>query len=221
MKELVAGVVLILVVGIAGFFYRNILEQPARQPLVTACTEEARVCPSGQSVGREGPSCAFAPCPPPNVEFANVGVALVPPSGYIANPNALGPDTTLIAVFEKPSLSENISHALIVRALPIPEGKTAESVIIENSMKEPSGALPESIDEFTSRIAGNTTFRFIVIERFEGIVHSAYYVVHKNMVLKFEVLERDVTNWTDPNLVVESLREHQALLEMLSTLSLY
>ena len=221
MKELIAGVVLILVVGIAGFFYRNILEQPARMPVQKACTEEARVCPSGQSVVRGGESCAFAPCPPPNAEFASVGLALVPPAGYVANPDALGPDTTLITVFEKPSRTESVAHALVVRAFPIPEGKTAESVIIENSMKEPSGMLPESMDEFTSRIAGNTTFRFIVLERFEGVVHSAYYVVHKNTVLKFEVLERDVTNWTDPALVVESLPEHQAILEMLSTLSLY
>lgn len=221
MKELIAGVVLILVVGIAGFFYRNILEQPARKPVLTACTEEARVCPNGQTVMRTGETCAFAPCPAPNIEFSNVGLALVPPVGYVVNPNAPGPDTTLLVAFEKPSHSESAAHALVVRTLPIPEGKTAESVIIENSMKEPSGMLPESMDEFSSRIAGNTTFRFIVLERFEGIVHSAYYVVHKNAVLKFEVLEHDVASWTDPSLVVESLPEHQALLEMLSTLSLY
>lgn len=29
-----------------------------------ACTAEAKVCPDGSTVGREGPECQFAPCPP-------------------------------------------------------------------------------------------------------------------------------------------------------------
>jgi hypothetical protein len=29
----------------------------------TACTEEAKVCPDGSSVGRTGPDCQFAECP--------------------------------------------------------------------------------------------------------------------------------------------------------------
>jgi hypothetical protein len=29
----------------------------------TACTEEAKVCPDGSSVSREGPDCEFAACP--------------------------------------------------------------------------------------------------------------------------------------------------------------
>lgn len=28
-----------------------------------ACTEEAKVCPDGSAVGREGPNCEFAACP--------------------------------------------------------------------------------------------------------------------------------------------------------------
>lgn len=33
---------------------------------MTACTEEAKLCPDGSAVGRTGPDCAFAPCPPDN-----------------------------------------------------------------------------------------------------------------------------------------------------------
>jgi hypothetical protein len=29
-----------------------------------ACTEEAKICPDGSAVGRTGPNCEFAPCPP-------------------------------------------------------------------------------------------------------------------------------------------------------------
>lgn len=28
-----------------------------------ACTLEAKICPDGSSVGRQGPNCEFAPCP--------------------------------------------------------------------------------------------------------------------------------------------------------------
>ncbi len=31
-----------------------------------ACTEEAKICPDGSAVGRQGPNCEFAPCPPTN-----------------------------------------------------------------------------------------------------------------------------------------------------------
>jgi len=27
------------------------------------CTEEAKICPDGRTVGRTGPNCEFAPCP--------------------------------------------------------------------------------------------------------------------------------------------------------------
>jgi hypothetical protein len=29
----------------------------------TACTQEAKICPNGSSVGRTGPNCEFAACP--------------------------------------------------------------------------------------------------------------------------------------------------------------
>lgn len=31
-----------------------------------ACTEEAKICPDGSSVGRSGPNCEFAKCPTSN-----------------------------------------------------------------------------------------------------------------------------------------------------------
>ncbi len=30
---------------------------------MVACTMEAKICPDGSSVGRQGPNCEFAPCP--------------------------------------------------------------------------------------------------------------------------------------------------------------
>lgn len=36
-----------------------------KQPAPTACTMEAKLCPDGSAVGRTGPNCEFAACPPP------------------------------------------------------------------------------------------------------------------------------------------------------------
>lgn len=36
---------------------------PSASPV--ACTQEAKLCPNGTSVGRTGPNCEFAPCPTP------------------------------------------------------------------------------------------------------------------------------------------------------------
>ncbi len=33
------------------------------EPEPVACTQEAKICPDGSSVGRSGPDCEFAPCP--------------------------------------------------------------------------------------------------------------------------------------------------------------
>lgn len=35
----------------------------SNQPV--ACTMDARICPDGTAVGRQGPNCEFAPCPDP------------------------------------------------------------------------------------------------------------------------------------------------------------
>lgn len=49
---------LIVAALVSGGFY--ILKQT---PTPKACTEEAKICPDGTSVGRTGPNCDFAPCP--------------------------------------------------------------------------------------------------------------------------------------------------------------
>jgi hypothetical protein len=40
------------------------VDRDAGSPPLKACTMEAKLCPDGvTSVGRQGPSCEFAPCP--------------------------------------------------------------------------------------------------------------------------------------------------------------
>lgn len=218
MKQLLALVVLLAVLGIAGFMYRNALERPGQGTQgPVACTMEAKMCPDGTSVGRTGPECAFATCPLPNAEDAEVGIGFVIPSGYVANADAIGADESLRAVFDKPSAGQ-IPHSLIIRRFPIPEGKSGEAVILEHTMFEPSGITPKSLKEFKPVLINGKTYQTVVIERFEGQVHSAYYLVREKDVLKFEVLEKDVLNWTDKTLKVDELPEHKALQALLLSL---
>lgn len=52
-------VVVVAVLGTAGYF----LYKQYSAPKPIACTQEAKVCPDGSSVGRTGPNCEFAECP--------------------------------------------------------------------------------------------------------------------------------------------------------------
>ncbi len=65
------AVLFIIFAGIAGAFYFYPMSPVAVVPdAPIACTEEAKVCPDGSSVGRTGPECEFAACPgvPPVTE---------------------------------------------------------------------------------------------------------------------------------------------------------
>lgn len=220
MKELIAGIVLIVVVGLGGFLYRNMLERNmVPQPEANACTLDAKVCPDGSSVGRVAPSCEFAACPSEGGALSTLGVSLIPPEGYSENADALGSDATLVAVFEKPSSEGNPPHAIVVRRYAIPEGKTANDVMRLETMLEPSGMNPESLDEFKTVSLGGKTFTTITVERFEAQVHSVYYLVRATDVLRFEVLERGVTDWTEPTLDIDLLPEHAAFREMLRSMT--
>jgi hypothetical protein len=222
MKALIAGIVLILVIGIAGFMYRNVLERPtlggAVAPAGSACTLEAKLCPDGSSVGRTGPDCSFAACALPNAEDAAIGIAFVVPAGYAANPDAIGADETLRAVFDKPSKGP-VPHSIVIRDYPIKAGETAEEVMLAHTMYESSGNMAESIDELKPVAIAGRTYRVVTLERFEGQVHTVYYLARAHDVLRFEVLEKDV-DWTNPDLVVRSLPEHKALEALLGKLQL-
>ncbi len=75
------GVILVLVIllGIVGGLYVYVskaTEGVIETPIAVGCTQEAKICPDGSSVGRTGPACAFAECPevPIVVESATAGL---------------------------------------------------------------------------------------------------------------------------------------------------
>lgn len=221
MKQLIAGIVLLLVIGIGGFLYRNSLEHPigpiATSPTPQECTADARICPDGSGVGRTGPNCSFAACAFPNAEDAAIGLGFVVPAGYTAKADGTGADESIRAIFEKPSTFPNVAHTITIRRFTIPEGKTANTVIIANTMFSPSGNPATSMSDFKTVVINGKSFSTAVLERFEGQVHSVYYLARANDVLRFEILEHDV-DWTNPALVIGDLPEHKAFVSMLATL---
>jgi hypothetical protein len=51
---------LIIPLFLLGIFFAGCSTKP--EITLQACTEEAKVCPNGSTVGRTGPNCEFAPC---------------------------------------------------------------------------------------------------------------------------------------------------------------
>lgn len=218
MKSLIGGIVLIIVIGFAGFIYRNVLERTGG-PEPVACTMEAKVCPDGTSVGRSGPACEFTPCAFPNVEIASAKIAYALPAGYVdgvQQPGADGENPGMLDFYQKQALGTSF-HYLTVYAYPIPAGKTGNDVIIANTMFSPSGEPATDMSKFKPVLVNGKTFQGVVIERFEGQVMSSYFLVRATDVLRFDIIEKDV-DWTNPDLVIENLPEHKALLKMLGTL---
>ncbi len=219
MKTLFAGIVLIVVLGLGGFLYRNALEHPSTAG--TACTLEAKVCPDGTTVGRTGPSCTFAPCLLPNVDAPDYQIAFALPEGYVADENAIGADPTMVGAFVKNSSTTSALNTITIRDFPIAVGSTSSEVILAHTVLEPSDMPATSMSQFKPKIIGTHTFSAIVIERFEGVVHSAYFFPRANDVLEFDIVEQDVMNWSSPSLITDNLPNHQALIKMLGTLSDY
>lgn len=67
------GIILSMAVFIGGFLWlsnfketkieRKKVAETIDDSVQIACSQEAKICPDGSSVGRTGPNCEFAPCP--------------------------------------------------------------------------------------------------------------------------------------------------------------
>lgn len=211
MRSLLLGILLIIILGFGGFFYRNAIEHPT-QPI--ACPLDALVCPDGTSVSRTGLSCTFSACPPPNVSLPDVGISFAIPAGFSA---AEVPDATSVAAYEF-SVEDSSTQAasIIIRRYAISASSTALATIRQTAIGGPSG-LPIGATQFTSTLLGNHRFTIVSIERFEGVINTAYYLARGTDVLRFDAIDRDV-DWTNPNLNVSTLTAHAALVKLLSTL---
>lgn len=212
MRSLFFGILLIVLLGVGGLVYRNAIEHPQR-PI--ACPVDALVCPDGTSVSRTGSSCTFAACPPPNVSLASSDISFALPDGFAAS--AL-PDAASIAAY---ALTENASStgssSIVIRRYAVDASSTPLSVIQQTAVNGTSGA-PVSATAFSSTVLGTHRFTVVTLERFEGVIDTAYYLARTADVLRFDAIDSGVPNWTDPDLDPSALRAHAALVRLLATL---
>jgi hypothetical protein len=213
-KGLAAGIILVMLLGIAGFFYRSITEQPTGP---VACTADAKLCPDGTGLGRTGPSCAFPACPPPNVEFPDAQIAFALPAGYTPT---TPPDDATVAAYMKTDPS-GLESYIYIRKFALTASTTAADFIHQNAIMDASG-MPAPPTAFTSVTIGDVQhqhrFSLVNLGRFEGVVMTTYYLSRENDVLRFDAQSRNVTNWTDPALDVSKLPANQDLRALLATL---
>lgn len=211
MKDILLGIVFISIVGIGGFVYRNAVEHPLR-PI--ACPLDALVCPDGTSVARTGSSCTFAACPLPNVSLAEARIEFAIPAGFTVGE---APDETTVAAYEQQTASSTIADTIVIREYAIAASSTALAVIQQTALGGASG-LPVPVTSFSSSVLGAYRFSVVSIERFEGVVDTAYYLARGTDVLRFDAIDREVANWTDSGLNVGALPAHAALTKLLATL---
>lgn len=211
MKSLFLGILAIILIGIGGLVYRNAVEHPLQQ---IACPVDALVCPDGTSVARTGSACTFPACPPPNVSLSDVNLSFAIPAGFVAAEMA---DAASIAAYELPAASSTSAANIIIRRYPIVASTTALATIQQTAISGTSG-MPVSATSFSSTMLGTHRFTIVSIERFEGVIDTAYYLARGTDVLRFDAIDREVLNWTDSNLNVATLPAHMALTRLLTTL---
>lgn len=210
MKSLLLGIALIIILGFGGLVYRNAVEHPNR-PI--ACPMDALVCPDGTSVARTGLSCTFPACPPPNVSLADIGISYAVPEGFVS---AELPDSVSVAAYEKDGPTPTEPSHIIIRRFNIPASSTPLDVIKETAIGGTSG-MPLPVTLFSSVNINRRQYTVVSIERFEGVVDTAYYLVHGTNVIRFDAIDRGA-DWTNPNLDITTLPANTALRKLLTTL---
>lgn len=212
MKSLFLGILAIIIVGIGGLVYRNAVEH-STHPI--ACPISDFVCPDGTHVASIGSTCIFPICPPPNISLSDINIAYAVPEGFI--PTELH-DAANIASYELPAVASSTkTSSIIIRRYMINASSTALATIRETAIGGASG-LPVAATAYSSIELGTHRFTVVLIERFEGVIGTAYYLARATDVLRFDAIDREVINWTDSNLDTSMLSAHKALRELLTTL---
>lgn len=215
MKQLAAGVILLALVGIAGFLYRNTVEQPRLLDTGVVCPEEVRECPDGTTVVRSGLTCAFAACAHPNISLDRGSIAFVLPEGYQPT-DSRGAE---IARYTKqvPSAGEQV---IVISRYPITDEQTSEDVILFHSRFQPADEVAAMKDErFVEVVAGDYLLHEVTVERNDDTLHTLYYLVRASDVVRFEIVERGIGSWMS-DAPAREFPEHRVLWKMLETLQI-
>ncbi|MEN9621961.1 MAG: hypothetical protein RLZZ67_395 [Candidatus Parcubacteria bacterium] len=72
MKKIIISIIVIAVISVGVYTYTT--SQNKAEVEQIACTMDARMCPDGSYVGRQGPKCEFEACP--NTKGVEVKVSI-------------------------------------------------------------------------------------------------------------------------------------------------
>jgi hypothetical protein len=187
MKELLALVALVTVLGFGALLYRNTLEHPGENTnrAYTQCTTEARICPDGTAVGRTGLACEFAACPFPNVEIPTAGISYTVPAGFSTVTDLAG--ESLIAAYAGNELSSSAGSAIRIYRYLVPEGQTANDVALATATAD-DGTLPESMLGFSPVIVNGTKVETIDLGS-STRARTAHYLLRETDVIRFDAID--------------------------------
>lgn len=209
MRSLLLGIFFIIIIGVGGLVYRNVLEYRV-QP--TACPLDALVCPDGTSVSRTSLACSFPACPPPNVSLSDMHISFALPEGFTSGSS----DAKGVMTYSLSSAA-SLAPSITIRRYAITASTTALATIQQTAVDEVS-KVPVSATSYSSTVLGNYRFTVIVIQRLNGTVDTAYYLARTDDVLRFDAIDTGVTNWSDKDLKTTLLPAHRALEKLLTTL---
>ena len=207
MKELLLGIVVIILLGIGSVLYSTVMQMD--KP--TACTLEARQCPGGSFVGRTGPSCEFAACPSDIVAFT-------PPRGFQDSLMILSSMVEgRVGFYTKaPSVVSNNITVFIYKML---QEETVEDVLLKRVVLSPSDLHPESIHKFEKIVIGDREVYRIINERFEASVEVTYGIPLDGFVVLVALRDVAVENWME-DFTLESLEDLEVVEEVVASVHL-
>lgn len=209
MKTLFFGIILIILIGAGGLVYRNAVEHPNQQ---VACPMDAKICPDGTAVGRTGLSCTFVDCPLPNVSVNEFGIAYAVPEGFVENDMS---DATNEKAYSLVASSTERTE-IVIRHYTVADNSTPLGTIKDTAIGNIS-EMPLPATAFSSSVIGTHRFTVVNLERFEGVVSTAYYLAREKDVLRFDAVDYS-PEWTNSGLDISSLPAHKALINLLTGL---
>ena len=122
------------------------------------------------------------------------------------------------AVFAIEKPGEALPLAMISFSV-LPIETSFEELILEDVTYSPSGNKPEDITDFDLLVVGGRTWYVTQVELFEAVsVRSHYLKRSETEVIKAELLESEVADWTDPEFKPGNTESARTLEDMITFL---
>lgn len=212
MRTLLLGVVLIIILGVGSVLYQNVMAN-VHKPV--ACPLDARVCPDGTALARTGLSCTFPECPPPNVTLDSAQISFAVPVAFAPSEPT---DDSIAAYTSTIDEGSTTPSRILIHRYAITASSTPLATIQATAIVSPSG-LPADPKQYSAVTIAGRTFTRVVIERFEGVIDTAYYLTRPSLgdVLRFDAVDYS-PDWMDQHLDTATLPAVSALKNMLAGL---